>query len=134
MQFAAYGQFVLVTVWISKLRNKCEHVNSCKVANMFYFTAKLRIKYKSVYFAMYKGSALPLRVSAKITLFEILAEVIVCIPFYCMIFQTLTLMVLEGGGQDRQCDARFTEKGPCSHNNNTAIINQRSILPRYYWG
>ena len=29
---------------------------------------------------------------------------------------------VEGGGQDRPCDAKFSEKYPCSHHNNTALI------------
>ena len=29
-----------------------------------------------------------------------------------------------GGGQDRPCDAKFCEKCPYSHNNNTAAIKQ----------
>ena len=29
-----------------------------------------------------------------------------------------------GGGQGRSCDAKFSEKRPCSHNSNTALIKQ----------
>ena len=35
----------------------------------------------------------------------------------------LTLIVL-GGEQNTSCDAKFCEKCPCSHNNNTALIKK----------
>ena len=31
-----------------------------------------------------------------------------------------------GGGQDKPRDEKFSEKWPCSHNNNTALIKQKS--------
>ena len=39
----------------------------------------------------------------------------------------LTLIVL-GGGQDRPCDAKFIEMGPCLHNNSTALLKQISLF------
>ena len=42
-----------------------------------------------------------------------------------------TLIVLAGdewgGGEDRPTDEKFSEKCPCSHNNNTALIKQISL-------
>jgi len=49
-----------------------------------------------------------------------------------------SLIVLVGGGQDRPCDAIFSEKCPYSHHNNTAFIKQpppntiKEYLPQYY--
>ena len=39
---------------------------------------------------------------------------------------SLTLMVLGRG--NRPCSAKFREKWPCSHNNNTALIKQISLV------
>ena len=35
---------------------------------------------------------------------------------------------IRGGGQITQRDAKFRKKGPCSHNNNTALIKQISLF------
>ena len=40
----------------------------------------------------------------------------------------LTLRVLGGGGLFGPCDAKFSEKCPCSHDNYTALIKQISLL------
>ena len=33
----------------------------------------------------------------------------------------LLILIVWGGGQDRPCKARFSEKCPCSYHNNTAL-------------
>ena len=35
---------------------------------------------------------------------------------------------ISGGGANTPCDAKFCEKCPCSHNNNTALIKQISLF------
>ena len=49
-----------------------------------------------------------------------------CHQFYVW----LTLIVLDGGGggQNTPCDAKFSEKCSCSHNINTALIKQISLV------
>ena len=33
-----------------------------------------------------------------------------------------------GGGQNTPCDAKFSEKCPCSHNRNTDLIKHNSLF------
>ena len=36
-----------------------------------------------------------------------------------------------GGGQNTPCDATFSEKCPCSHDNKTALIKQISLFDNH---
>ena len=52
--------------------------------------------------------------------------------FISMNSNTLTLIIVVGGGGGRgqvePCDAKFSEKCPCFHHNNTALIKQISLF------
>ena len=63
-------------------------------------------------------------------------SVVASLQNYCMaqydrkmldMLDTNCIVLGRGGGQDRPCDAKFSEKCPCSHINNTACFNKTNM-------